>query len=340
MRIAIRLLVAALWLVAAATSSFAQGQALLTETLKLRKTPSLSSQQTATLIKNSKVMLLEPTPTNGFYHVRASRNREGWVSAQGVKVLSTAAGERKLVRRPASHEVSPRTPGESTVACQTDLASCPATGCAALNSPQALINQLKRTVPVGTTAFLLSFDDFAHLQQQADSLVGEGKELAASGRAQLRGLAVTAGQVSEADLVSLLGFLVGVPHASSGESANCNLAGEANNDYHIPFSNDANNSDFQGIVLEMIPQNRPAVWNLGDLTQVENEHRLVMVTGGLLYDNLHRVNADPDHPQGGEPRRFSLWEIHPITQFMVCTKMDNSCDPSHAGDWTPLGQPQ
>ena len=151
MRIVIRLLVTALWLFAAASSSFAQ-EALLTETLKLRKAPSLSSQQTATLIKNSKVMLLEPTPTNGFYHVRATRNREGWVSAQGVKVLSTGAGDRKLVRRRASHEVSPRAPGESTVACQPDLASCPATGCAALNSPQALINQLKRTVPVGTIA--------------------------------------------------------------------------------------------------------------------------------------------------------------------------------------------
>jgi Bacterial SH3 domain len=339
MRIVIRLLVTALWLFAAASSSFAQ-EALLTETLKLRKAPSLSSQQTATLIKNSKVMLLEPTPTNGFYHVRATRNREGWVSAQGVKVLSTGAGDRKLVRRRASHEVSPRAPGESTVACQPDLASCPATGCAALNSPQALINQLKRTVPVGTTALLLGFDDFAHLQQQADSRVGEGKELAASDRAQLRGLAVRTGRVSEGDLVSLLGFLVGVPHASRGESVNCNLAGEANNDYHIPFSNDANNSDFQGIVLEMIPQDRPGAWTLGDLTQVETEHRLVMATGGLLYDNLHRVNADPNHPQGGEPRRFSLWEIHPITQFMVCTKMDSSCDPSHAGDWTPLGQPQ
>jgi uncharacterized protein YgiM (DUF1202 family) len=95
MRIIIGLLVTAIWLLLSAISLFAQGQALLTETLKLRKAPSLSSQQTATLIKNSKVTLLEPRPTNGFYHVRASRNREGWVSAQGVKVLSTAAVDRR-----------------------------------------------------------------------------------------------------------------------------------------------------------------------------------------------------------------------------------------------------
>jgi uncharacterized protein YgiM (DUF1202 family) len=340
MRTFFSLLVTALWLSTTTTSSFAQAQAVLTETLKLRKGPSLSSPQTGTLVKNSKVVLLQETPTNGFYHVRARRNREGWISAQGVKVLSTAGANRKLVRQPASHEVSPRAPGEAGAACQPDLASCPAVGCAAAASPQALLNQMKRTLPVGTSPLLLGFDDFAHLQQQADNLVGEGKEIGAAQRAQLRGLMVTAGRVSEGDLVALLGYMVGVPHASSGESVNCNLTGEANNDYHIPFSNNPNNPDFQGVVLEMIPQNRPAAWNLGNLTQAENGHRLVMVSGGLLYDNLHRVNADPNHPQGGEPHRFSLWEIHPITQFLVCTKMDNSCDASRAEDWAPLGQVQ
>ena len=90
--------------------------------------------------------------------------------------------------------------------------------------------------------------------------------------------------------------------------------------------------------MEMIPQNRPPEWSLSNLTQVESNQQLVMVTGGLFYDNIHRVNGDPNDPQRGQPHRYSLWEVHPITQFVVCTKADNSCDPARPGDWAPLGQ--
>src|SRR5579864_2082012 len=79
----------------------------------------------------------------------------------------------------------------------------------------------------------------------------EDKELTGSDRAWLRGLTVSAGPVSEGDLVSLVGYLVGVQHPSSGESVNCNLIGKPNNHYHIPLSHDSNNTDYQGIVVEM-----------------------------------------------------------------------------------------
>lgn len=318
----------------------AQTQGVLQDTLKLRKTPSLKAVQTGTLKAGAKVTILDPKPSNGFYHVRASKNREGWVWAKGVKLSGGRGGSRTLARRTQSRELEPHKGVITTTAaaCANDLTSCPVTGCASPpDGSHGIMNQLKQTVPSSTSATMLTFDDFAGLQQQADNSVGEDKELTADDRAQLKGLTVSSGQVSEGDLVSLLGYLVGTPHPNTGESVNCNLKGEPNNDYHIPFSNDPNNTDFQGIVVEMIPQNRPAAWNLGNLTQVENNQQLVMVTGGLFYDNLHRVNGDPNNPQSGQPHRFSLWEIHPITQFMVCTKADNSCDPAQAGDWAALG---
>jgi hypothetical protein len=187
---------------------------------------------------------------------------------------------------------------------------------------------------------MLTFDDFASLQQQADDLVGENQELTADDRAKLKGLALANGQVSEGDVVSIVGYLVGAPHPNSKESVNCNLRGESNNDYHIPLSYDPNNTDFQGIVVEAIPQSRPDPWNLANLTQVENNQQLVMVTGALFYDNFHLVNGDPNDPKRGQPRRFSLWEVHPITGFVVCTKLDNSCDPSQPSDWAPIGGAQ
>jgi len=37
---------------------------------------------------------------------------------------------------------------------------------------------------------------------------------------------------------------------------------------------------------------------------------------------------------------MSLWEAHPITEFLVCANEDGSakanCDPSKAADWLPI----
>jgi hypothetical protein len=61
----------------------------------------------------------------------------------------------------------------------------------------------------------------------------------------------------------------------------------------------------------------------------------VLVVGGLLYDNEHLVNDDPSQPKGGQPKRFSLWEIHPITEFLVCEQA-GGCDPVARAQWTAL----
>ena len=314
----------------------AQKQATLIRPTNLRPDPSTDNPPLQTLSKGSSVSLLAPKPTNGFFHVRTAGGKEGWVSSGNVLLSGTSAQvSRKLVRRPAAVETEP---GErAAVACATDLSSCPDTGCSSTDSPHGLANQLKRRTPGGGAAALLTFDDFQSLQNQADSLVGENKELKAEDRAKLSSLSVSTGSVSEGDLVSIVGFLVGVPHPNTGESVNCNLKGAANNDFHIPISNDPGNSDFQGIVVEMIPQGRPDLWSLANLTQVENAQRLVLVTGSLFYDNFHFVNSDSSSPKGGQPHRFSLWEVHPISQFSVCVKDDNSCDPANTSDWTPLG---
>jgi len=315
--------------------------AITTKRVVLRSDSSGRSQRVALLQPNTKVTLLSPTPTNQYYHVRTVANQQGWVIASGLQVSTAKAkAKRSLVRRPASVELEQHRPGAAAAMCQPDLASCPVTGCAAPDSPHGLVNQLKRRVPTATSGTMLTFDDFSSLQDQASSLVGVDQELTADQRATLTGLTVASGTVSEGDVVALLGFLVGVPHPNTGESVNCNLKGESNNDFHIPMSNDPSNSDFQGIVVEMIPQNRLDGWTLANLTQTESGQQLVLVTGALFYDNLHKVNGDPNNPERGQPHRFSLWEIHPVTAFLVCQKLDNSCDPAQAGDWAPLGSGQ
>lgn len=56
--------------------------------------------------------------------------------------------------------------------------------------------------------------------------------------------------------------------------------------------------------------------------------------GGLTYDNEHLVNADAKQKKPGQPARMSLWEIHPITEFLVCES--GTCDPAKHSEWMTL----
>lgn len=324
-------------MLSSAALAVAEQEGTVTVAVNLRAGPSTQTARAALLEPGLKVVLIETTPRANFYHVRTPTNRVGWVWAPAVKLATAVSKARELVRRAASPELEPHIAGVLASACAPDLESCPDSGCASPDSDHGLANRLKRTPPSGENPIPLTFDDFSSLQAQADVLVGQDQELSSSERATLRGLTVEAGQVSEGSLVSLVGYLVGVPHPNTGESVNCNLRGEASNDYHIPMSYDANNRDFEGIVVEMIPQGRPSDWSLASLTIAENAQRLVMVTGALFYDNLHLVNSDPGQTKRGQPHRYSLWEIHAVVGFVVCGNLDNTCDPAQPGDWIPLG---
>jgi hypothetical protein len=114
---------------------------------------------------------------------------------------------------------------------------------------------------------------------------------------------------------------------------NCHLTGSANNDFHIPIAAHPGDSELDAIVVEMIPQSRHPGWTVRKLRTIAREHTQVRVTGQLMYDNAHLVNDDPDNILPRQPKRFSLWEIHPVTKFEVCEleNVKGFCD-----DWMPL----
>jgi hypothetical protein len=59
----------------------------------------------------------------------------------------------------------------------------------------------------------------------------------------------------------------------------------------------------------------------------------VRVTGQLYFDSSHFPCSGGQGAGEGNPKRVSLWEIHPIYKFEVCT---SGCD--GAGTWLPLDQ--
>jgi hypothetical protein len=220
--------------------------------------------------------------------------------------------------------------------CEDDLASCPAWGCESRDSPHGLVNQVKRSLPSGNRPTRLVFRDFARLQHQTNRMFGQAKdlELTASQRQQMRELLTNSGpRVSEGDLVEIVGYVIGLPHrpkASGPESVNCRIAGVENNDFHIPLADDPDDTEYEGIVVEMIPQNRNEGWTTRKLRLVAKEQRPIAVRGQLFYDNRHLVNDDPedDEELRSEPKRFSLWEVHPVTEFWVCMTKSKKCNES------------
>ena len=112
-------------------------------------------------------------------------------------------------------------------------------------------------------------------------------------------------------------------------------AGDDGTDIHISVGPKTPHvSEYDGIVAEMIPQlPRPAGWDTATLNRLSGKQ--VLIIGSLAYDNEHLVNDEPAHPKSGQPKRFSLWEIHPITEFFVCPAGDD-CDPTQINQWQTL----
>lgn len=289
----------------------------------LRERPAPGAYTLTTIPAGTSLRWVEGQSELNFYRVVGKdKGPLGWVRAADVEIVqkSVAAGFHAMA------------------ACADALAECPLRGCAAPDSPDAAMNEMKHNIPSDEIKATLTFDDFASLQEQADDLVGSGGDITEDQRKALSNLNVATGTVAEGDHVRLLAFLPSDstgPHPnSSGESVNCRLTGSASNDFHIPVTEDPSAAEFDAVVVEMIPQQRPTAWTTSKLKKVQQSGLQVWIEGSLFYDNAHVVNNDPGHPIGGQPKRFSLWEVHPVTKFLVCRQAQ--CDPDDESVWTAL----
>jgi hypothetical protein len=268
--------------------------------------------------------ITEQKSDNGFYRViRTDKGPQGWISADDVEVVNR-------------HQHGLTDPKQ---ACSATLDECPARGCAEAGTPEAVTNEFKRTIPTGALQATLSWADFTDLQQAADKRVRQGpRDLNMPQRQLLKDFPLKSGSVSEGDRVRAIGYIAkggeGLHANEAGETVNCLLKKPEDNDFHIPLVEHANDSEFKSIVVEMIPQGRSPSWTIDALKEVQAKGQQVWVEGGLSYDNVHYVNADSAHPIKDEPDRMALWEIHPITKFLVCRK--EHCDPNQESEWSAL----
>jgi len=152
------------------------------------------------------------------------------------------------------------------------------------------------------------------------------------GPAQDRAPLVALGESTE---VILTGFVL-VARQEGAESVNCEKTVPdvpANHDIHISIVDSASNTvECTSVVVEMSPHHRPAAWNHANVEAVATAHLPVRVTGQLFFDSSH-TPCGSGGPVEGDPSRASLWEVHPIYAFDVCTQGD-----CRTGGWVPLEQ--
>jgi len=210
-------------------------------------------------------------------------------------------------------------------------------------------DSVKNNFCASGTPAVLSFGDFKQLQTSVEANrainFGDRDNPGAQGPTRDRAPLKAFG---EGKLVQVKAFVL-TPHQEGPESVNCehDFDHEPNkdlfHDIHIPLVETAQlaspqnqteeeANECQGIVVEMSPHHRPPQWTADNVKKVAAAHHPVRVTGQLFFDSSH-VPCVGGKEVRTNPRRFSLWEIHPIYRFESCTA---DCD--GAGTWVPLEQ--
>lgn len=141
--------------------------------------------------------------------------------------------------------------------------------------------------------------------------------------------------LGEGKRVVLQGF-VKIARQESAESVNCSKefpdpGNDLYHDIHISIVTKSTQAECSGIVAEMIPRHRPAAWNATQVEAVATAKLPVRVTGQLMFDSSH-TPCQGSTAVKGDPARASLWEIHPIYKFEVCTQ--GTC--SSGTGWVPV----
>jgi hypothetical protein len=122
------------------------------------------------------------------------------------------------------------------------------------------------------------------------------------------------------------GFVL-IARQEGAESVNCGKAETDRpefHDIHISLVESATTQladECSSIVAEMSPHHRPDSWTQLNVEAVATAHLPVRVTGQLFFDSSH-VPCSNGQKVRSNPKRSSLWEIHPIYKFEVCTAKD------------------
>lgn len=185
----------------------------------------------------------------------------------------------------------------------------------------------------------IKVEDLNLLQAASDKIAGLRNTLKTTRDPLTSVLTLTDGtQIGEGSLVRFVAFFLEAHYSNvgkgKGELVNCKLPEKDDNDIHMELILDqADDDPCHSVTAEMSPHFRPAAWN--ELVSLEIA-RPVRITGPLFFDGSHQPCHDDKRPN---PKRSSVWEVHPIYQFEVCkAKTIVACDVNNDAQWIPLDE--
>jgi hypothetical protein len=184
-------------------------------------------------------------------------------------------------------------------------------------------------------AIPITYSTLKQLQAASDDIMGLKSKLKDSRDVLTDILKTTGGKVGEGQLVRFVAFILDAhfsntgkrkPPKKEGELVNCNNRAEDFNDIHIELV-------MSKAEEEMSPHFRPEAWD--KLPGLELG-RPVRITGPLFFDSSHQPCRNGKRPN---PKRISVWEIHPVYQLEVCkNKSMTTCKVGVNSQWIPLDQ--
>lgn len=244
-------------------------------------------------------------------------------------------------------DVVPVVCGESIEDYQACHSAYP-TGCSPSGKYDAYLNEFKNYTTFkdpGVQTWFTSLDQLQTLESKLPD--GLGKSNHGDYLTQLSSL-------GEGKIHGVVGYLYSAKPEQM-ESSNCELPDDAdheNVDFHIYVGFDAqiaarlkNGESIPGkqtnpisVIVEMTPQYRGEFhpeWTIDAVKQHIGEE--VRVEGQLMVDNEHYVQGQDcgiSNPPGN-CFRATVWELHPITDFKVCSS--GTCTASSEEGWQDIG---
>jgi hypothetical protein len=218
--------------------------------------------------------------------------------------------------------------------------SCGLPGSADPKSPEGLQNDKKNNFCTQGAATAIDVAKLTGLQASAAAQEAKLKYKAGTpppDRSFLKPL-------GEGNLVVFEGYVFEA-RQECAESVNCEAVPtnvDASHDIHIALVGQPRKTNSQspkpaqdaeectGFVAEMIPHHRPAEWSACNVNAVGAKGLRVRITGQQFFDGSH-VPCQNGVAVGDNPKRVSLWEIHPIYAFEVCPSGD-----CKSGGWEKL----
>jgi hypothetical protein len=339
--------------------------------------PNRSSDVVFNADAESNLLMADSETENGYYHVQdPNTGQTGWIyralvrrykgdipkteNRSGKAFLGKGANRggfpEKACKIPYNEEPSDTSAFDR---------SCGLEGDAKPKSGEAAQNPHKNYLCASGVAQEITSSDLIELQKEVDDSGMEygspfsGKPGPPLDRSKLGSLPPLGNglKLEEGSLVSFVGYLADAhympkspvkPPKKGGETVNCHLTNHEEADIHLAISSSPGRISAKDpqkeaklcktISAEMIPHLRPGVWNRDNLDQVIDLDRPVRILGQLFFDASHEP-CEKGAAHGSDPRRATVWEIHPVYTFEVC-KFDDlrRCDPGKPSNWQPLSQ--